>query len=82
MKIFKYKGETHHLITLDDELYVSYENILKNYKKLDPWNQFIIKKFSKDGKPLTDYISCCDKKIFRHPKIIETTKMFNPELLI
>jgi hypothetical protein len=79
---FKYKGKTHHLLTLNDGLYVSYENILKNSKKLDPWNQFIIKKFSKDGEPLTDYISGCDKKIFRHPKIIETTKKFNPEFLI
>jgi hypothetical protein len=45
---FEYKGETHHLVKLK-EGYFSYENILKNYKKPDPWGTFIIKRFTEDG---------------------------------
>jgi hypothetical protein len=62
-------------------VFCSYENIIKNSKKLDPWNTFIIKKFSKDGEPLLDYISA-SKDIFRTEAVLPYTKKFNPELLI
>ena len=81
MKTFIHKGQTHHLIDLGRDVFVSYENIIKNYKKLDPWKTFIIKKFSKDGKPLIEYMSV-NKDIFRDKNVLPYTKMFNPELLI
>ena len=81
MKTFTYKNQTHHLISLDNDVYVSYENILKNSKKLDSWNTFVVKKFSKYGEPLNEYISF-NKNIFKIQEVIEYTKKYNPELLI
>jgi len=81
LKTFTYKNQTHHLISLGCNVYISYENILKNSKKLDPWNTFTVKKFSKDGEPLNEYISF-NKNIFKIQEVIEYTKKYNPELLI
>jgi len=81
LKTFTYKNQTHHLISLDNDVYVSYENILKNSKKLDSWNTFVVKKFSKDGEPLNEYISF-NKNVFRISEVIEYTNKYNPELLI
>lgn len=81
MKTFEYKNQTPHLIPMENGVFISYENILKNSKKLDPWKTFIIKKFSEDGEPLVDYISV-GKDIFRNKNVLPFTKKFNPELLI
>ena len=87
--VFYYKGQKNHLIIIkpvlkpdSETIFLSYENIIKNSKKLDPWKQFIIKKFSVDGEPLTDYISGNDLSIFKLPEMFEITKKYNPELLI
>jgi len=79
-KIF-YKGVEHHLIKLENDIYVTYENILKNSKKIDSWGTFIIKKFDSKGKPLIDYISV-SKDIFKAKEVIPLTLKFNPELLV
>lgn len=79
-KVF-YKGFEHHLIRLENGAYVTYENILKNSKKIDLWGTFIIKKFDSEGKPLIDYISV-SKDIFRAKEVIPLTLKLNPEFLV
>lgn len=59
----------------------SYENIIKNYKKLAPWNDFIIKVYDDDGTDLIEYISV-HKDIFISTHMISITRKYNPELMI
>ena len=79
--MMEYKGEEIHIVELSYGFFTTYENILKNSKKLDPWGGFIVKRFTKDGKPLIDYASV-RSEVFRTKNVIKFTKQFNPELLI
>ena len=74
------RGILNHLVHTGDNLYVSYENVLKNSSKLNPWHSFNIKLFARDG---TDNFHYCNvtKEIFR-TILYKLTKRFNPELLI
>lgn len=77
-----HKGQKHHLISSGTNgLYLSYENVLKNSKKPNPFGTFIVKLFDETGTDLVQYWET-DKSIFRDPRLVELTKEFNPELLI
>ena len=76
-----YKGKVNHLIDVGEWVFLSYENILKNSFRRDPWHSFIIKKFTEDGTPLLDYISVSED-IFLKDEVKPYTKQFNPEILI
>ena len=79
------RGILNHLIpTGKDNKFFSYENILKNSKKLDPWKTFIVKLYSEDGtedQNSPEY-SSVDKSIFHHKNVLPFTRKFNPELLV
>lgn len=76
------RGLLNHLIpTKTEGQFFSYENVIKNSKKLNPWNSFIIKLFGEDGTDLMEYASL-DKSIFHDERFIPITRKFNPELLV
>jgi len=83
MKTFVDKrGLLNHLIpTTTDGEFFSYENIMKNSIRLDPWKQFFIKLYDKDGKDLISYIQV-DKSIFHDKDVLPFSRKFNPELII
>lgn len=76
------RGLLNHLIpTSTDGEFFSYENILKNSKRLNPWKQFIIKLYHCNGKDLSSYVQV-DNKIFHDKDVLPLSRKFNPELII
>ena len=76
------RGLLNHLIPTDIEgKLFSYENIVKNSKKLNPWNQFFVKLYDSEGNDLLEYTEV-NKTIFRNPRLVDITRKLNPEYLI
>ncbi len=76
------RGLLNHLIpTGTNDIYFSYENIVKNSKRLNPWNEFFVKLYAEDGTDLIEYTQL-DKSIFQDQRLIPITRKFNPEFLI
>jgi len=87
--IMDLQGRTHHLFdTINNDgvefiCYLSFENIIKNMNKTDPWGSFNIRTYNDLGMPLNLYNYIVDKKvIFETPKFIEMCKILAPEYLI
>ena len=76
------RGSLNHLVSTEIEYkFYSYENIVKNSKKIDQWGGFFIKLYDSEGNDLLEYTEV-NKTIFRNPRLVDITRKLNPEYLI
>ena len=70
-------------ISIGNDEFIKYSNIVKNSYKLSPWGDFMIKKYKQTEKGFESFVyTNTDNRIFHHEKILPYAIEFNPEKLI
>lgn len=75
-------GRLHHAIGTED-VFLSYENIIKNLSRTDPWGGFNIKQYNVFGGQVGTYKYIVNFDILLNtPKFTKLANVFHPQFLI